>query len=190
MERPCFPGNTHRNPANNFSWVMTDHLGDEEVLTIAGNETIARQYFSHVERKLARISQVGSNYFVWFKIRVWRSLNLFKTWRCICLKRHTFILFQKTYAQRYTFPFLGEAHCPTEFLTTMPDVAILVATWRPTTTTQNSSDSISHHQLEVAYKTFLHLSVVFKFIAKDWSEFGHSCVSQQADNILYREYTK
>lgn len=102
-----------------------------------------------------------------------------------------FTLFQKTYAQRYTFPFLGESQCPTEFLTTMPNVESLAATWRTTSTTpHNNSDSISHHQLEVAYKTFLHLSVVFKFIAKDWSEFGHSCVSQQADNILYTEYTK
>merc|ERR1712096_49095 len=57
MERPCFPHNSHLNPANNFSWVMTDHLRDEAVLNITGNESSARRYFKHVERKLARISQ-------------------------------------------------------------------------------------------------------------------------------------
>ena len=59
MERPCFPGTTHINPVNNFSWVMTDHLRDEDVLSIAGNETLAWNYFKHMERKLARIPHVN-----------------------------------------------------------------------------------------------------------------------------------
>ena len=59
MERPCFPGNSHRIPHSNFSWVMTDHLTDRDVLTITGNETIARSYFTHAIGKLARVSQVN-----------------------------------------------------------------------------------------------------------------------------------
>ena len=59
MERPCFPGNSHRIPHSNFTWVMTDHLTDRDVLTITGNETIARSYFTHAIGKLARVSQVG-----------------------------------------------------------------------------------------------------------------------------------
>jgi len=48
----------------------------------------------------------------------------------------------------------------------------------------------SHHQLEELYKTLLHLSVAFKFIAMDWSEFGHTCVSQKKDHNLHTEYNK
>ena len=58
MERPCFPGNSHRNPRNNFSWVMTDHLRDQDVLGIHGNETLVRNYFSHTHTKIGRLSQV------------------------------------------------------------------------------------------------------------------------------------
>ena len=63
MERPCFPGETHLNPHNNFSWIMTDHLRDEEVLSIAGEETIARNYFNRAESRLAHLSQVGCRYY-------------------------------------------------------------------------------------------------------------------------------
>ena len=58
LERPCFPGETHLNPHNNFSWVMTDHLRDQDVLSIAGEEANARTYFSRVESRLSHLSQV------------------------------------------------------------------------------------------------------------------------------------
>ena len=72
----------------------------------------------------------------------------------------------------------------------MPNVESLAAIWRPTQSTQISNSSVSHHQLETAYKAMLHLSVAFKFIAEDWIEFGHSCVSQQADMLLHAELNK
>ena len=58
MERPCFQGETHLNPRNNFSWVMTDHLRDQDVLSIAGEEADARTYFSRVESRLSHLPQV------------------------------------------------------------------------------------------------------------------------------------
>ena len=72
----------------------------------------------------------------------------------------------------------------------MPNVESLAAIWRPTQSTQISNSSVSHHQLETAYKAMLHLSVAFKFFALDWIEFGHSCVSQQADMLLHAEFNK
>ena len=72
----------------------------------------------------------------------------------------------------------------------MPNVASLAAIWRPAPSTPNSNSSVSHHQLETAYKAMLHLSVAFKFFALDWIEFGHSCVSQQADMLLHAEFNK
>jgi hypothetical protein len=62
MERPCFPGKTHLNPRNNFSWVMTDHLRDQDVLSIAGEEADARTYFSRVESRLSHLPQVKHMY--------------------------------------------------------------------------------------------------------------------------------
>ena len=59
LERPCFPGDTHLNPRNNFSWVMTDHLSDESVLSIAGEEAIAQSYFSRVDSRIGHLSQVN-----------------------------------------------------------------------------------------------------------------------------------
>ena len=59
MERPCFPGETHLNPHNNFSWIMTDHLRDEDVLSIDGEENIARSYFNRAVTRLAHLSQVS-----------------------------------------------------------------------------------------------------------------------------------
>jgi len=153
MERPCFPGETHLNPHNNFSWIMTDHLRDEEVLSIAGEETIARNYFNRAESRLAHLSQ----------------------------KKH--FSGGVSYATA-PFPFLANSQCPTESLDNMPDVGVLSSIWRP----EADTNSVTHHQLETAYKTFLHLSVAFKFIAMDWSEFGHSCVNSQADNTLHREF--
>ena len=61
LERPCFPGETHLNPHNNFSWVMTDHLRDQDVLSISGEEANARTYFSRVESRLSHLSQVQLN---------------------------------------------------------------------------------------------------------------------------------
>ena len=58
MERPCFQGETHLNPRNNFSWVMTDHLRDQDVLSIAGEEANARTYFDRVISRLTHLSQV------------------------------------------------------------------------------------------------------------------------------------
>ena len=58
MERPCFPGESHLNPQNNFSWIMTDHLRDEDVLSIAGEESVARSYFNQAQSRLAHLSQV------------------------------------------------------------------------------------------------------------------------------------
>ena len=81
------------------------------------------------------------------------------------------------------FSFLAHSQCPTESLNNMPNVGGLREIW-----TQDNLNSVTHHQLETAYKTFLHLSIAFKFIAMDWSEFGHSCVDSQTDNILHREY--
>jgi hypothetical protein len=159
MERPCFQGETHLNPQNNFSWVMTDHLSDQQVLSISGEEAIARSYFSRVESRLSRLSQ----------------------------KRHFSGGVSFTTAP---FPFLSHSQCPTEMLSTMPNVQSLTEIWRSATTANNSNTLVSHHQLETAYKTFLHLSVAFKFIAMDWSEFGHSCINQQADNVLHAEFNK
>ena len=82
------------------------------------------------------------------------------------------------------FPFLARSQCPTESLRNMPDVGELRSIWRP-----NNPNSVTHHQLETAYKTFLHLSIAFKFIAMDWSEFGHSCINSQADDLLHKEFT-
>ena len=60
MERPCFQGESHLNPRNNFSWIMTDHLRDEDVLSIAGEEDVARSYFNQAQSRLAHLSQVHS----------------------------------------------------------------------------------------------------------------------------------
>ena len=81
------------------------------------------------------------------------------------------------------FSFLAHSQCPTESLNNMPNVGGLRDIW-----TRDNLNSVTHHQLETAYKAFLHLSVAYKFMAMDWSEFGHSCVNPQTDNILHREY--
>ena len=81
------------------------------------------------------------------------------------------------------FSFLAHSQCPTESLNNMPNVGGLREIW-----TRDNLNSVTHHQLETAYKAFLHLSVAYKFMAMDWSEFGHSCVNPQTDNILHREY--
>ena len=68
MERPCFPGETHLNPHNNFSWVMTDHLSDEDVLSINGEESIASSYFNQAESRLAHLSQVAKSILMILKL--------------------------------------------------------------------------------------------------------------------------
>ena len=67
MERPCFPGDSHLNPRNNFSWIMTDHLRDEDVLSITGEENVARSYFNQAQSRLAHLSQVHSKYEILIK---------------------------------------------------------------------------------------------------------------------------
>ena len=97
MERPCFPGNSHRIPHSNFTWVMTDHLTDRDVLTITGNETIARSYFTHAIGKLARVSQVSHkllqtcwpfkyHVYVWnsnFRIQLWFLETFLPQWKSL-----------------------------------------------------------------------------------------------------------
>ena len=39
---------------------MTDHLRDEDVLSIAGEEDVARSYFNQAQSRLAHLSQVHS----------------------------------------------------------------------------------------------------------------------------------
>ena len=72
MERPCFPGDSHLNPRNNFSWIMTDHLRDEDVLSITGEENVARSYFNQAQSRLAHLSQVHSK----FEIRIKNRDNI------------------------------------------------------------------------------------------------------------------
>jgi len=108
MERPCFPGDTHLNPHNNFSWVMTDHLRDEEVLSIAGEESIARSYFSRAESRLAHLSQVGLIGIIIEKCISKLSTGLHKLLKCLCLYLSLEkTLFRRCKLRHCAFPVFG-----------------------------------------------------------------------------------